>query len=612
MKPHARILALIVSLAMAAGLMPTTTFATHWNIGSDSGFPMEARFPGAQSAYAAASGDALFLLDSGDTLKLLIGTDAHDPNNVEYAGQPGKWSISGKKLTLSGFQFETDAPTALFVSSTAHVTIELNSGTSNNLISAATNVNETYSTGLYFSGVGGGRLTISGKGVLIATGGTVAQAGGTSAGIASLGNLTITGKSNVMATGKNAPNSYGISVGGMASLKIDNAAVTALAMEGSNGAGLHEKGATGSAPTTFSSCNITAKGGKQAILMENGLETPGLSIKGSETLDGALNAAAMEPDPPKTGRGKTIRMNADGSGAVAKYATIKGQTYTVTFDANGGTVTPLCAEADANGKLSTLPIPTRVGYEFLGWYHTKTGGVKVTTTTVFSADTTVYAQWRQSSGPNPNPPTPVPSGSSGGSSKSSVTYDPDWATDNVNTGKTNVLPSVTRKDAQAAVNAESKYVWVRNGESISPEVFMEVYDISKTLPIYADTTKGGVLQLRMYLKPELGKNLDAKLLLGGAINGEPVKSKFENYYNNVIATVSFAQNGTFGMPVEVAMRADLSTQNAKSLYFYAYNREANKYYPIQTAYHVDAHNFLHFTTTLAGDIIITDGPLANK
>jgi uncharacterized protein (TIGR02145 family)/uncharacterized repeat protein (TIGR02543 family) len=69
------------------------------------------------------------------------------------------------------------------------------------------------------------------------------------------------------------------------------------------------------------------------------------------------------------------------------------QLYNITFDANGGTVSPTSGTTDADGKLASLPTPTRDGYTFDGWYTTATGGTAVTTSTVFSANAAIYAQW---------------------------------------------------------------------------------------------------------------------------------------------------------------------------------------------------------------------------
>ena len=70
------------------------------------------------------------------------------------------------------------------------------------------------------------------------------------------------------------------------------------------------------------------------------------------------------------------------------------QEYTVTFNANGGSVTP-SSVTTKDGKLTSLPIPTYDGYTFLGWYTEETGGEKVTTDTVFAENTTIYAHWQK-------------------------------------------------------------------------------------------------------------------------------------------------------------------------------------------------------------------------
>jgi len=66
---------------------------------------------------------------------------------------------------------------------------------------------------------------------------------------------------------------------------------------------------------------------------------------------------------------------------------------TVYFQANGGSVTPSSSMARTNGTLASLPTPTRTNYAFSGWFTNTTGGTKVTTNTVFSANTNIYAQW---------------------------------------------------------------------------------------------------------------------------------------------------------------------------------------------------------------------------
>lgn len=69
--------------------------------------------------------------------------------------------------------------------------------------------------------------------------------------------------------------------------------------------------------------------------------------------------------------------------------------YTITFNANGGACTTASARTDLDGKIATLPEASRDGYTFRGWFTAASGGEQVTTETVYSADTTLYAQWEK-------------------------------------------------------------------------------------------------------------------------------------------------------------------------------------------------------------------------
>ena len=75
--------------------------------------------------------------------------------------------------------------------------------------------------------------------------------------------------------------------------------------------------------------------------------------------------------------------------------------FIVTFDGNGGTPS-VGSMTTTDQKLPSLPSASRSGsYSFDGWYTKKSGGTKITTDTVFSANTTVYAHWAYIGGYNP-------------------------------------------------------------------------------------------------------------------------------------------------------------------------------------------------------------------
>jgi len=73
--------------------------------------------------------------------------------------------------------------------------------------------------------------------------------------------------------------------------------------------------------------------------------------------------------------------------------------YTVTFDGNDGT--PSVGSMTTKQKLTSLPDASRSKHSFNGWYTEKSGGTKITTDTVFSANTTVYAHWTHTGDNNP-------------------------------------------------------------------------------------------------------------------------------------------------------------------------------------------------------------------
>ncbi len=113
----------------------------------------------------------------------------------------------------------------------------------------------------------------------------------------------------------------------------------------------------------------------------------------------------------------------EGSGDINPPSSFK-----ITFDAEGETKT---AVTGSDGKLATLPTPTRDGYSFQGWYTAKNGGTQVTTETVFNADTTVYAHWEQKdSGQTGGEPGGSSGGNPGGSSGGNPSSNPGGSSGN--------------------------------------------------------------------------------------------------------------------------------------------------------------------------------------
>jgi len=82
--------------------------------------------------------------------------------------------------------------------------------------------------------------------------------------------------------------------------------------------------------------------------------------------------------------------------AVFEPIAANAHAHTITFNPNGGTVTPNKLVTDTTGRLARLPTPEKRGYSFDGWFTSETGGTRVTagaTGTVFTSDIVIYARW---------------------------------------------------------------------------------------------------------------------------------------------------------------------------------------------------------------------------
>ena len=86
----------------------------------------------------------------------------------------------------------------------------------------------------------------------------------------------------------------------------------------------------------------------------------------------------------------------DGFPVLRRQAITAPSDITITWDANGGTVTPTTQTKISGTAIGTLPVPTRDGYTFMGWFDTSAiaGGTRVTVATLVpSTDVTYWARW---------------------------------------------------------------------------------------------------------------------------------------------------------------------------------------------------------------------------
>ena len=238
--------------------------------------------------------------------------------------------------------------------------------------------------------------------------------------------ITISGDGSLDVSGSNAEDSsFGIAAM-MGDITIESGTITARggATNGDNSAGIFAYGMPEMPPytTTAMGGNVTISGGEVTAAAENGAGITAMVM--SQDPSAALGTVTISP---AAGQQIAVRAGADETDATeiagspftaataiqsliqnAAYVHTKAEQapvteYTITFDANGGSVNPASAET-TDGKLVSLPTPGYAGHIFQGWFTAATGGTQVTTDTVFTADATIYAQWKAESS-TPSTPT---------------------------------------------------------------------------------------------------------------------------------------------------------------------------------------------------------------
>ena len=105
--------------------------------------------------------------------------------------------------------------------------------------------------------------------------------------------------------------------------------------------------------------------------------------------------AGWYTDP--SGGSKVTSTSAVALGSHTLYAHWTAKSYTVSFNANGGSCGTSSKTVTYGKAYGTLPEPTRFKYTFAGWYTAKSGGTKVTATTTCyaSGSLTLYAHWTE-------------------------------------------------------------------------------------------------------------------------------------------------------------------------------------------------------------------------
>lgn len=84
---------------------------------------------------------------------------------------------------------------------------------------------------------------------------------------------------------------------------------------------------------------------------------------------------------------------ASSAGGTTEPSTPSISTFTVTFNANGGTVAEKTRSVKSGKTVGTLPTPTLANHRFEGWFTASSGGTKISSSTAVTKAATFYAHW---------------------------------------------------------------------------------------------------------------------------------------------------------------------------------------------------------------------------
>ena len=145
------------------------------------------------------------------------------------------------------------------------------------------------------------------------------------------------------------------------------------------------------------------------IEVKSGQNTVTLELEGGQFLDSKLNGpyfitlTLYHSSNPEVSYDVERVIQTDAY----KYSDFTRKVI-VTFDANDGTVSPETLTLASGETVGTLPVPTKTGHTFDGWFTALSGGKQITAATVVTESVTYYAHW-----------TPI---------KYTVTFDPNGGT----------------------------------------------------------------------------------------------------------------------------------------------------------------------------------------
>ncbi len=307
---------------------------------------------------------------------------------------------------------------------------------------------------------------------------------------------------------------------------------------------------------------------------------------------------------------KEVTYNYDcGYGDHVKFTIIYNKTpivppeeseYTITFDPRGGNVNPVTVKT-VNQKIEVLPIAIKANYIFKGWFDSF--GNQITTETVFTENTTVYAKWEAQN----NHEYPA------------YHYDNETNDSIDNHESKKPEKSVKKKDIliYGKIFKDTSY----GDGKITPEQFKEYIAAekdNKAIITFASLNDKEEVIAKLSINAAEASKLSKPILTKIETNPKykanlKANNVIKKFFTNKAKIFTFKQDGYFGMKVTASVKIDLKDFKGDTLYIYSYNIKKNVYTLVTTVpAKLDKDGYLNFDTKVGNTIIVTDKKMTPK
>jgi|GEM_PF-4032331 len=300
------------------------------------------------------------------------------------------------------------------------------------------------------------------------------------------------------------------------------------------------------------------------------------------------------------------------------FAPIGAAVHTITATAGaGGSISPSGSVLVPEGGSQSFTVTPDSGYKISGVTvdGVSHGAIGSYTFTNVTGGHAIHAEFAADSGRPVSPVSPggtTTGGGSGGSSSGGSSGSGGGSTTTTSTGTTWLEQNSAGSLAGGAKGQNQNSIRTRSSGAYG--IRSAALAALAGLKYEHDTVADGAVQVRLTIgSPE---KITKDIMVSGYVKGEEVdriRGYFEKWFKNKVRVIHMDQQEAWGQPVQIAARLDLTGMETNSLCFYSYDKKTNAYKRIEKpAYRTDKNGYLHFTTELAGDIIICEGPLERK